>query len=116
MQYKVSELEGAYLDAAVALAEGLRVLPGRIEWPEEGAMRLLPASFRPSEDWSDGGPIIERERIEVSPASSWSKEAYRWSAQAYLPEPHVNAHGPTPLIAAMRCYVFSKFGDEIELP
>jgi hypothetical protein len=24
--------------------------------------------------------------------------------------------GPTPLIAAMRCYVASKMGDEIELP
>jgi hypothetical protein len=25
-------------------------------------------------------------------------------------------YGPTPLIAAMRCYVASKMGDEIELP
>ncbi len=25
-------------------------------------------------------------------------------------------HGPTPLIAAMRCYVASKLGDEIEIP
>ena len=24
--------------------------------------------------------------------------------------------GPTPLIAAMRCYVASKLGDEIEIP
>lgn len=24
--------------------------------------------------------------------------------------------GPTPLIAAMRAYVASKFGDEVELP
>jgi hypothetical protein len=25
-------------------------------------------------------------------------------------------YGPTPLIAAMRCYVASKLGDEVELP
>jgi hypothetical protein len=25
-------------------------------------------------------------------------------------------HGPTPLIAAMRCYVASKLGDEVEVP
>jgi hypothetical protein len=25
-------------------------------------------------------------------------------------------HGPTPLIAAMRCYVQSKLGDEVEAP
>ena len=24
--------------------------------------------------------------------------------------------GPTPLIAAMRCYVTSKLGDEVEIP
>jgi hypothetical protein len=26
------------------------------------------------------------------------------------------AFGPTPLIAAMRCYVISKLGDEVEVP
>jgi len=25
-------------------------------------------------------------------------------------------YGPTPLIAAMRCYVASKMGDEVKLP
>jgi hypothetical protein len=25
-------------------------------------------------------------------------------------------YGPTPLIAAMRCYVASKLGDEVEVP
>jgi hypothetical protein len=25
-------------------------------------------------------------------------------------------HGHTPLIAAMRCYVASKLGDEVEIP
>lgn len=25
-------------------------------------------------------------------------------------------YGPTPLIAAMRCYVASKLGDEVEIP
>ena len=25
-------------------------------------------------------------------------------------------NGPTPLIAAMRCYVASKLGDEVEVP
>ena len=25
-------------------------------------------------------------------------------------------HGPTPLIAAMRCYVASKLGDEVDVP
>jgi hypothetical protein len=25
-------------------------------------------------------------------------------------------HGPTPLIAAMRCYIASKMGDEVKVP
>ena len=28
----------------------------------------------------------------------------------------IDQHGPTPLIAAMRCYVTSKLGDEVEIP
>lgn len=27
-----------------------------------------------------------------------------------------DAEGPTPLIAAMRCYVASKLGDEVDIP
>jgi len=27
-----------------------------------------------------------------------------------------HGYGPTPLIAAMRCYVASKMGDEIDVP
>jgi hypothetical protein len=27
-----------------------------------------------------------------------------------------SAYGPTPLIAAMRCYVASKLGDEVDVP
>ena len=28
----------------------------------------------------------------------------------------IHGRGPTPLIAAMRCYVASKLGDEVEVP
>jgi hypothetical protein len=33
-----------------------------------------------------------------------------------LDMPLYQEHGPTPLIAAMRCFVASKLGDEIEIP
>jgi hypothetical protein len=29
---------------------------------------------------------------------------------------NIQTDGPTPLIAAMRCYVASKLGDEIDIP
>ena len=113
MKHKVSELDGELLDAAVAMAEGVRVslvtlLPGvricALE-TDDGAAGML---YAPRKDWAIAGPIIERERIDVTAhADSWfAKPAYRG----------VGGCGPTPLIAAMRAYVASKFGNEVDLP
>jgi len=101
---KVSELQGASLDWAVAKCEGLDY------WhPEIG-----PSQPEYSTDWAQGGPIIEREEISLE------REQYSFEWCAYRPEyPEDRAfvdYGPTPLIAAMRCYVASKLGEEVEVP
>lgn len=64
-------------------------------------------------DWAQGGPIIEREKITLE----YPREDY-WTARAWLGKPMEFAcgTGPTPLIAAMRCYVVSKMGDEVDVP
>jgi hypothetical protein len=62
----------------------------------------------PSTNWAHGGPIIERERIDVL-----YEHDLRWIA---VPQKGIESYGPTPLIAAMRCYVASKLGDEVEIP
>jgi hypothetical protein len=62
-----------------------------------------------STDWADGGPIIEREGIELLCESL----GFRWVA---MPQKGPEWRGPTPLIAAMRCYVASKLGDEVDVP
>lgn len=61
-------------------------------------------------DWSYGGPIIEREWIELG--------AYhdQWRAVFHGEDGSIYQDGPTPLVAAMRCYVASKLGDEVEIP
>jgi len=68
-------------------------------------------------DWSQAGPIIERERIDVMSElgtdPSWSAYVNN-NTDAGIPL--FDGHGPTPLIAAMRCYVASKLGDEVEIP
>jgi len=61
-----------------------------------------------STDWSQGGPIIEREKI----ATDYDHDV--WNAAKYGLSWYVG--GPTPLIAAMRCYVASKLGDEVDVP
>jgi hypothetical protein len=88
---KTSELTGAALDWAVAECE-----------------QFVEDVFEPSENWADGGPIIERERIRLDPRGVWvaAHDTCEWTEYS----------GPTPLIAAMRCYVASKLGDEIEIP
>jgi hypothetical protein len=108
---KTSELHGAALDWAVAKCEGLKDfdIENLCFYDDEGI------SFEPSCVWSQGGPIIERERIAI-----WF-EKYDdidlglpcWYAAKYC-EPEY--HGSTPLIAAMRAYVASKLGDEVEIP
>jgi hypothetical protein len=66
-----------------------------------------------STNWSQGGPIIERERITLDGTAIRDQ----WMAVFYVPDEEPwEMRGPTPLIAAMRCFVASKLGDEIEVP
>jgi hypothetical protein len=125
MKYKVSELEGALLDAAVAKADGLPVHPGPGRYVVAAPIDTVWAhQFHPSADWRDGGPIIRREGIAVY------RVAHGWAAvlpgefggyggdRDYIDvQPSFSGQrGETPLIAAMRAYTASVFGDEVELP
>lgn len=101
---KTAELQGAALDWAVAKCEGI-ALEQFLE-----AEKFPEHYYKYSTNWLSGGPIIEREKIDIE----WEEECV-----AYIYEPHgdyVESRGPTPLIAAMRCYVASKLGDEIDVP
>jgi hypothetical protein len=98
---KVSGLSGATLDWAVAKCEGFLC-----EYEYSGALVLY------STDWSQGGPIIEREGMSLDQFADYPK----WQAECNSNDYHNRQHGPTPLIAAMRCYVTSKLGDEVEIP
>ena len=119
---KVCELEGAALDWAVAKCEGVSVeisiggwwvfdssaFPKFIDSYNDGKWQ----AFHPSICWAQGGPIIEREGIHIKKhPSDWIALPYDsvFSEEAYQ-------QGPTPLIAAMRCYVASKLGDEVDVP
>ena len=64
--------------------------------------------YIPPTDWPQGGPIIEREGITLRCG------LYGWDAE--LEEFDASSHGPTALIAAMRCYVASKLGEEVDVP
>jgi len=102
---QTNELTGAALDWAVATANG-----DYPQWDAEWGVFYAANSsdMDYSTNWAQGGPVIERENIELGRTQT------EWRAQR-VDFPCV-AYGPTPLIAAMRCYVASKLGDNIEIP
>lgn len=114
---KTSELTGAVLDWAVANAAGMfiEIRPagscGRPLYVLAGEPGRIPWVWSPSTSWHHGGPIIERERISTEWSSLWDC----WTARD-LRSAAFSFTGPTPLIAAMRCYVASKLGDEVDVP
>ena len=110
---KTSELTGAALDWAVAKCEGIELIGRRYNrLLVDGHMsqgQEMMAPYKPSNDWAQGGPIIEREMITVGPAKHEGFMAWAWPKKDGF-------WGDSPLIAAMRCYVASKLGQEVEIP
>jgi len=108
---KTSDLIGPALDWAVATAQGHDV--GFRKGPNVYWIQLFGYSnpYNPSTDWSQGGPIIEREAIRTKPESPyWEAETYTDDGERFV------GVGGTLLIAAMRCYCASKLGDEVDVP
>jgi hypothetical protein len=126
MKIKTSELTGAALDWAVSIAEGFR--PEQLyinKWSDSDASiytRKFDDEGSPdgyitgpdrmySRKWEAGGPIIEREKIVMDEFDGlWGAGVRKDGTLFFL------SNGPTPLIAAMRCYVASKLGDKVDVP
>jgi len=123
---KTSELTGAALDWAVleALKPDLKNPKlARIGTfgPLFGKGHKYPSlsswKFDPSTNWAHGGPIIERGRIElIDDSPGWLARIDLWSRHGNIDAREIVVGGPTPLIAAMRCYVASRLGDEVDIP
>ena len=115
MKIKTAKLEGVELDWAVAQAEGVQ--PFQWKWyrravATEDVGENVVQYYGYSQFWRAGGPIIERERIHISPSVEGG-----WSAYFAVDFDMLGIQvGATPLIAAMRCYVASKLGAEVDVP
>ena len=109
---KTSDLTGGALDWAVGVAEGEQ-LTVRDRFP---CVLNAGGRWNPSSNWSQGGPIIGRiGGLEQKTLLEPSKKI-RCEARIINYEGGWVAFGPTPLVAAMRCYVASKLGDEVDVP
>jgi len=140
MKIKTAELEGAALDYAVAKCEGHTIfrrsgldyqpyIADPSTHPTYNLIGIVPKGQEchwenwcrvPEyhDSWELCGPIIEREEISIrhtipampdsiwqaSPSMSAKGAGGRWQK------------GSTPLVAAMRCYVYGRLGDEVDIP
>lgn len=120
MKVKTEGLIGVALDWAVAVADGWEEWDATGEpWEAAGffakdgdfSYALFLHNYKPSSDWAQGGPLVEWENIDlISPTPSdplWQAMQWRFAH---------GAKGPTPLVAAMRCFVESKLGKIVDIP
>ena len=118
MKTKTQELSGAALDYACIVAGEWTDANGTPVTPE-AALSLLTDEATDTDystDWAQGGPIIEREQITLSLIHYDAADINKtyWVAGKF--RSWLRMEADTPLIAAMRCYVASKLGDEVEIP
>ena len=116
MKIKTSELTGPALDWAVAKCEGKGYELIGIK-DDDDTEKFWLHTRRYSTDWAQGGPIIECEGLELSVHVIHNGVVTSWASVKDWPSTkQEGACGPTPLIAAMRCLVASKLGDEVDVP
>ena len=131
MKIKTKDLTDGPLDWAVAVAEGRWQKWIRSPNPKRLGTSILDIGLDENGNlsaWSDNQdryepyspstnpmqayPIIEREKISIIHRPIPEDEY--WVAE--IDHPLREEDGPTPLIAAMRCRVSLKLGDEVDVP
>lgn len=94
---KVSELEGNELDYWVARANGMK----------KGINNYVGYSSH----WAAGGPIIDKLPMTIRPSANGYEALMPVEGQ---PLAWWEGKGETRLIAAMRCFVASRFGNTVD--
>jgi hypothetical protein len=119
MKVKTAEATPLQLNWLVAKCEGMYYGDSggsHIAVYRDGVVVMSAEVWRPSANWSQGGPIIEREGISPAQRAGFrdggAEASYRYRMESEV----FRQTGPTYLIAAMRCYVASKLGDEVDVP
>lgn len=136
---KSSAISGLALDWAVAQCEGITVVfdGTRIRHPPGQFSDEAP--YCPSQDWAEGGEILEREAIATRKLSnglwlamlssdlgdteqaSWSEFTYKGAERhgelSYQVTPRMQRfHAESKLVAGLRCYIHHKLGATIDVP
>jgi hypothetical protein len=119
MKIKTSALSGASLDWAVAKIElgnnfkYLSITKDKKLFYHDPGDNYKYISYS---SWNLVGSIIERERIDLQAKINAGSDYDEWLATVGFGSKQRRRYGPTPMIAAMRCFVASKLGDEVDIP
>lgn len=122
MKINTSELSGEALDWAVGMACGIHVgnhhgIPYRKDMP--GDTYGPGPAWKPSIDWSQGGPLIERFSVTIGKRTDCPPGPRQWDAfidTKFCKTATYANFGHAPLIAACRAIVSAKLGGEVDVP
>lgn len=122
IEVRVSNLVGAPLDWAVAMAEGFKPDPERLtniwlneEDPTSVSIRGVEMGygFRPSSNWEHGGQLIDKHSGTAQHIPGLPADLCYAGGPAGA---GVWCYGPTALIAFCRGLVNHKLGDTVQVP
>ena len=126
MKVKTETLKGAALDWAVCMIEMPHLVWGKTIGLHHASHQIVvpelpePQCYSPFMGWEMAGPIIEREGIDLftekGTPKSWVASVARHQKGQRLDGWRLHVYGPTPLIAAMRCFTASRLGREVDIP
>jgi hypothetical protein len=117
VKIQATELTGQALLWTACLAEGWEPFVRTIESKDAAGVVTVAHVVRcrtrqvSALDWALCGPIIEREGIAIRRLRHGA-----WMASDSTEYGNFGPDAPTPLIAAMRCFVASKLGEEVDVP
>jgi len=126
IEVRAANLLGAPLDWAVAMAEGYKRDPEQLTG--DGVTVISPKGtftsvsihgaangfgFRPSTNWDQGGPLIDKHHGSVQHNQSFVTSACYSGGPAGA---GVWCYGPTALVAFCRGFVHYKLGDTVQVP
>ena len=115
MKIRSDALVGVALDWFVAQCESVKTYgPEDFREQRKHVTKNGEYVFRWHQSWQQTGPLIDREHIDLC----WAPGTDTWCA--YMSSDRhdrlLEIDGPTALVAACRCFVVARLGDEVEVP
>lgn len=112
------ETEDYKIDVTCKETTSITVKPGDLPLSAQDVVWAKQVTLAPEHNYTTDPaqlwPIIDREKIATMYHDEW--EVPNWGAWVCAGDDRVEVMGETSLVAAARCYVASKLGEQVEVP